>query len=37
MKKSKLINFTTQDILSEKELELKLFRWDKIKKSILRN
>ncbi len=31
MKKSKLINFTTQDFISEKELELKLFRWDKIK------
>ena len=31
MKKSKLINFTTQDFVSEKELELKLFRWDKEK------
>ena len=31
MKKSKLINFTTQDFVSEKELELKLFRWSKIK------
>ena len=31
MRKSKLINFTTQDFVSEKELELKLFRWDKIK------
>tara|TARA_B100000902_G_C26777525_1_gene653438 strand:+ start:134 stop:475 length:342 start_codon:yes stop_codon:yes gene_type:complete len=31
MKKSKLINFTTQDFVSEKELELKLYRWDKIK------
>ena len=26
MKKSKLINYTTQDFVSEKELELKLFR-----------
>ena len=31
MKKSKLINFTTQDFVSEKELELKLYRWDKVK------
>ena len=31
MRKSKLINFTTQDFASEKELELKLFRWDKSK------
>ena len=31
MKKSKLINFTTLDFVSEKELELKLLRWDKIK------
>ena len=31
MKKSKLINFTTQDFVSEKELELKLHRWDKVK------
>tara|TARA_Y100000389_G_C17243590_1_gene404427 strand:- start:553 stop:669 length:117 start_codon:yes stop_codon:yes gene_type:complete len=32
MKKLKLINVTTQDFISEKELELKLFRWDNIKK-----
>ena len=31
MKKSKLINYTTQDFVSEKELELKLFRWNYIK------
>ena len=31
MKKSKLINFTTQDFVSEKELELKLYRWDNVK------
>ena len=31
MKKSKLINFTTQDFVSEKELELKLYRWDIVK------
>ena len=31
MKKSKLINFTTQDFVSEKELELKLYRWYKVK------
>ena len=31
MKKSKLINYTTQDFVSEKELELKLFRWNNIK------
>ena len=31
MKKSKLINFTTQDFVSEKELELKLYRWEKVK------
>ena len=35
MRKSKLINFTTQDFVSEKELELKLFRWDKIKKKYI--
>ena len=29
MKKSKLINYTTQDFVSEKELELKLFKWNK--------
>ena len=34
MKKSKLINFTTQNFVFEKELELKLFRWDKEKKYI---
>ena len=31
MKKSKLINLTTQDFILEKELELKLLRQDKIK------
>ena len=31
MKKSKLINYTTQDFVSEKELELKLLRWNNIK------
>ena len=35
MKKSKLINYTTQDFMSEKELELKLFRWNKIKDKYL--
>ena len=27
-----LINFTTQDFISEKELELASLRWDKVKK-----
>ena len=36
MKKSKLINYTTQDFVSEKELELKLFRWNNIKDKYLR-
>ena len=35
MKKSKLINYTTQDFVSEKELELKLFRWNNIKDEYL--
>lgn len=28
-----LINFTTQDFMSEKELELASLRWDKVKAS----
>ena len=28
-----LINFTTQDFISEKELELASLRWDKVKES----
>ena len=35
MKKSKLINYTTQDFVSEKELELKLFRRNNIKDKYL--
>ena len=35
MKKSKLINYTTQDFVSEKELELKLFRQNNIKDKYL--
>ena len=35
MKKSKLINYTTQDFVSEKELELKLFRWSNVKDEYL--
>ena len=35
MKKSKLINYTTQDFVSEKELELKLFRWNNVKDKYL--
>ena len=35
MKKSKLINYTTQDFVSEKELELYLFRWNNIKDKYL--
>ena len=35
MKKSKLINYTTQDFVSEKELKLKLFRWKNIKDKYL--
>ena len=31
MKKSKLINFNTQDFVSEKTLELKLYTWNKTK------
>ena len=31
MKKSKLINFTTQDFIPEKELEPQLYRWDNVK------
>ena len=34
-KKSKLINYTTQDFVSEKELELKLFRWNNVKDKYL--
>ena len=34
-KKSKLINYTTQDYISEKESELKLFRWNNIKDKYL--
>ena len=30
---TKLINFTTQDFISEKELELASLRWDKVKES----
>ena len=29
----KLINFTTQDFMSEKELELASLRWDQVKES----
>ena len=29
----KLVNFTTQDFMSEKELELTSLRWDKVKDS----
>ena len=35
MKKSKLINYTTQDFVSEKELELKLFRLNNLKDKYL--
>ena len=35
MKKSKLINYTTQDFVSEKELELKLFRWNNVQDKYL--
>ena len=35
MKKSKLINYTTQDFVSEKELELKLFRQNNVKDKYL--
>ncbi len=35
MKRSKLINYTTQDFVSENELELKLFRLNKIKDKYL--
>ena len=35
MRKSKLINYTTQDFVSEKELELKLFRWNNVKDKYL--
>ena len=31
MKKSQLINFIAQDFVSDKELELKLYRLDKVK------
>ena len=31
MKKFKLINFNTQNFVSEKEVELKLYRWEKVK------
>ena len=34
MKKSKLINYTTQDFVSEKELELKLFQMEQCKRQI---
>ena len=30
---SMLINFTTQDFMSEKELELASLRWDQVKES----
>ena len=35
IQKSKLINYTNQDVVSEKELELKLFRWNNIKDKYL--
>ena len=35
MKISKLINYTIQDFVSEKELELKLFRWNNVKDKYL--
>ena len=35
MKKAKLINYTTQDFVSEKELELRLYRWNNIKDKYL--
>ena len=35
IRKSKLINYTTQDFVSEKKLELKLFRWNNIKDKYL--
>ena len=35
MKKTKLINYTTQDFVSEKELELRLYRWNTIKDKYL--
>ena len=35
MRKSKLINYATQDFVSEKELELKLFRCNIIKDKYL--
>ena len=35
MKRSKLINYTTQDFVSENELELKLFRLNIIKDKYL--
>ena len=35
MKKSKLIYYTTQDFVSEKELEFKLFRWNYVKDKYL--
>ena len=35
MKKSKLINYTTQDLVSEKDLEFELFRWNNIKDKYL--
>ena len=35
MRKSKLINYTSQDFVSEKELEFKLFRCNNIKDNYL--
>ena len=35
MSKSKLINYTTQDFQTEKDLELNDFRWNKIKDKYL--
>ena len=35
MRKSKLINYTSQDFVSEKELEIKLFRCNNIKDNYL--
>ena len=35
MKKTKLINYTTQDFVSEKELELRLYRWNTMKDKYL--
>ena len=37
IKKFKLINYTTQDFILEKELEFKLVRWNNIKQKYLQN